>query len=172
MNANDRVGKPAHSRVETLPDNPYLKVENGKMTCPYCFGFAPLVREAKVRPTYKGPGGKQFYHCAPCDAYVGCHEGTTQPLGRLANAQLRRAKQQAHTAFDPIWRSGGMSRSQAYEWLAVELRITNEACHIGMFTVPRCERTIALCRKYLASQRNAVSLSVRTTKPNPMVTRP
>lgn len=163
MNANPHVARSGSNRITKMPDSPFLNVENGKMTCPYCFGFAPLVREAKVYPNYKGLEGKHFYHCAPCDAYVGCHPGTTQPLGRLANAELRRAKQMAHAAFDPIWRNKLMSRSEAYAWLADQMRLPTEACHIGMFTVQRCERAITLCRNYVASKRNAARHSVRTS---------
>ena len=48
-----------------------------------------------------------------CDAYVGCHEGTTLPLGRPANARLRTLKAEAHKQFDPIWKSGLMNRREA-----------------------------------------------------------
>lgn len=64
---------------------------------------------------------KQFYLCAPCDAYVGCHQGTTNAPGRLANTELRAAKMAAHAAFDPLWQSGAKKRGAAYAWLATAL---------------------------------------------------
>jgi hypothetical protein len=36
---------------------------------------------------------------------VGCHKGTTKPLGRLADAELREWKKRAHAAFDPVWQA-------------------------------------------------------------------
>lgn len=68
----------------------------------------------------------------------------TQPLGRLAGARLRKAKSQAHAAFDPLWRDGEMDRNQAYAWLAGELGIEPEDCHIGEFDVDTCKRVVAL----------------------------
>jgi len=55
-----------------------------------------------------------IYLCRSCDAYVGVHKGTDKPKGRLANAELREYKKKAHSAFDPLWRFGGMMRRQAY----------------------------------------------------------
>lgn len=82
-----------------------------------------------------------------CDAYVGCHKGTTIPLGRLANEKLRALKKEAHRQFDPLWKSGLMSRKNAYKWLATMLRIPIEDCHIGLFDIKMCQKTINLCKK-------------------------
>ena len=82
-----------------------------------------------------------------CNSYVGCHKGTTLPLGRLANERLRTLKAEAHKQFDPIWKSGLMSRKQAYNWLADMLRISVEDCHIGMFDIKMCQKVIHLCKK-------------------------
>jgi hypothetical protein len=100
---------------------------------------------------------KNFWLCKPCDAYVGCHppvdakgkggqgDGTV-PLGRLANAELRRWKSNVHQLFDPIWKSGKKSRGGAYKWLAEELGIEIDECHIGIFDIETCKRAIAVCR--------------------------
>src|SRR5580700_2416837 len=79
--------------------------------CPYCEQPAKLVDSAEI---YGGRSYGWAYLCSPCRAYVGCHDGTKRPLGRLANADLRAAKIRAHDAFDKLWRGGAMSRSQAY----------------------------------------------------------
>jgi hypothetical protein len=91
-------------------------------------------------------------------AWVGCHPGTTRPLGRLADAALRRAKIHAHDAFDRIWRTLharrqaaepgytlGRARASRYRRLAELLGIPPQACHIGMFDVETCRRVIELC---------------------------
>lgn len=88
--------------------------------------------------------GLKFYLCRPCDAYVGCHKGTT-PLGRLANAELRAAKSRAHLAFDPLWKEKYFrSRTRAYNWLAQQLKINASDCHIGMFDLDMCSRVVSV----------------------------
>jgi hypothetical protein len=88
---------------------------------------------------------KRFWRCIPCKAYVGCHPDSDWPLGRLANAELRAAKVRAHAAFDPMWRRGGMTRNDAYTWLAKALGIERECCHIGEFDVELCESVVSVC---------------------------
>jgi len=114
--------------------------------CPYCGERSELVDGTVIYPHRPDLGSKNFYRCAPCNAYVGCHPGTITPLGRLANAELRKAKMNAHAAFDPLWRQGYMCRRQAYEWLAQELGIDSEDCHIGMFDVATCKQVVDVCQ--------------------------
>ena len=107
--------------------------------CPYCNGDSKLVTGLVIYPTRVDLADLSFYQCAPCEAYVGCHKGTTQPLGRLADAELRQWKSIAHRVFDPIWRSGLMKRKEAYQALAREMGIEAKHCHIGMFDVDQCK---------------------------------
>lgn len=122
-------------------------------TCPYCGQPAEKTTGAVVYPHLRRLAGKVMYRCQPCKAWVGCHDGTDKPLGRLANADLRKAKQDAHAAFDPIWEElafSGMSRSrartQAYAWLAEALGIAVRDCHIGLFDEETCRRVVAACK--------------------------
>jgi hypothetical protein len=112
--------------------------------CPYCEAPAVLTTGKEIYPHRQDLWTKSFYLCQPCRAWVGCHEGTTRPLGRLANEALRRAKIRAHAAFDPLWRSGLIKRKQAYALLAAALNIDRKRCHIGYFTLTMCERTIEI----------------------------
>lgn len=127
--------------------------------CPYCTLPASLVGGDAIYPHRPDLYAKQFYFCAKDGAWVGCHPGTTDPLGRLANAELRQAKMAAHAAFDPIWQARyeakhandpkykkGMARGGRYKKLAELLGIPQQECHIGMFDVERCQRTVELCR--------------------------
>lgn len=127
--------------------------------CPYCGVMSQLATGATIYAHRPDLGDKSFYLCAPCDAYVGCHAGTTQPLGRLANAELRLAKKAAHAAFDPIWKARhaqksaidptykvGMARGGRYKKLANLLGIPVAECHIGMMDVELCKRTVEICR--------------------------
>jgi hypothetical protein len=107
---------------------------------------------------YHGRDYGPVYACLPCQAWVGCHRGTTQPLGRLADAELRRAKMDAHQAFDRTWRALHArrqadepqctlrrTRASRYRRLAELLGIPPRDCHIGMFDVETCRRVVALC---------------------------
>jgi hypothetical protein len=95
---------------------------------------------------------KRYWECRVCDARVGCHPGTTYPLGRLANRKLRKAKSAVHAAFDPIWRSQRFTRSEAYEWLADQLGISKANCHIGMFDLETCERALEVLNQFAESR--------------------
>lgn len=117
------------------------------LRCPYCGMDAELVGGDVIYPHRPDLHGKMFWSCHPCQAYVGCHDGTINPLGRLANAELRAAKISAHMAFDPLWRgSNSRSRRSAYRWLASRLGIKEGECHIGMFDVAMCKRVVEVCR--------------------------
>lgn len=115
--------------------------------CPYCTQPAALVTGVTIYPHRSDLYDKQFYLCVPCHSWVGCHPGTEQPLGRLANAELRAAKIAAHAAFDPLWRGvGTRKRSEAYRWLADRLGIVWKECHIGQMDVEQCRRVVEICR--------------------------
>ena len=125
--------------------------------CPYCGGPSELVTGDVIYPWRHDLAHKHFYRCQRCpDAYVGCHPGTTNPLGRLADAKLRLAKSHAHAVFDPLWeakmeRDGiykGEARGRGYAWLAGQLGIDPKECHIGMMDVDMCMRVVAVCRPY------------------------
>ena len=96
--------------------------------CSYCGAAATLVTGARLYAHRPELAGRSFWECAACQAWVGCHTprgdddpDCPRPLGTLADASLRRWRNSAHALFDPIWRSGSMSRGQAYTWLAEEM---------------------------------------------------
>lgn len=129
-----------------------------KIKCHYCQGDAKFVGGQDIYPHRPDLWGKKFYLCKPCDAYVGCHPNSVNPLGILANAKLRAMKSSAHAAFDPMWRNGDMTRSAAYSWLASTLEIEKDQCHIGMFNEFTCMRVIIASnswrREFLCQERN------------------
>jgi hypothetical protein len=88
---------------------------------------------------------------------VGVHKGTDKPLGRMANKELRGWKGRAHAAFDPLWKrklelyrhegaTKGWARGTGYKWLAGQLGIPAQECHIAMFDVEMCKRVVEVCR--------------------------
>ena len=113
-----------------------------KVFCDYCGRRAEYV-DSKI---IYGKSYGMIYLCRNCMAYVGVHKGTDKPLGRLANAELRRWKKEAHAAFDPLWQRGRFRgrRNDAYRWLAEQMGIPVEETHIGMFDIEQCRRAIQI----------------------------
>jgi hypothetical protein len=66
-----------------------------------------------------------------CGAYCGAHPDW-RPYGRPAGHRTRQARMAAHAVFDDIWKSGEMARGEAYAWLASQMHISPDDCHIGM----------------------------------------
>lgn len=117
--------------------------------CDYCGKRAVPTDGKVIYPHRSDLAHLKFWACFPCKAHVGCHKGTAMPLGRLANAALRKAKQAAHAAFDPTWQNKGKSaRRASYQRLAAALGIDDEDCHIGMFDEAMCKRVIEEVRKW------------------------
>jgi len=127
--------------------------------CPYCGAHAVLADSAEV---YHGRDYGKIWLCRWCEAWVGVHKGDGQnrPLGRLANKELREAKRRAHAVFDPLWarklERDGCSKAEArgagYRWLAQQLGIPREECHIGRFDVEQCARVVEVCEPYIVRQ--------------------
>lgn len=113
--------------------------------CPYCFSMSIYL------PT------KRIYRCEPCDAQVGVHKHNNQPLGSLANAELRAARKKAHSYFDPLWRykmkreslTTSQARRNAYVWLATQMGVEFNDCHIGEFNIEQCAHVVRICKPYL-----------------------
>lgn len=114
--------------------------------CPYCTAPVKRVKGNVIYPHRKDLADKDFIACIPCWAYVGCHARTGEPLGRLANKELRAAKMMAHAAFDPIWQNDEMTRTEAYAWLSKQLNLHARYTHIGMFDVEDCKRVVTVCK--------------------------
>jgi ssDNA-binding Zn-finger/Zn-ribbon topoisomerase 1 len=113
-----------------------------KIICPYCGSYADFKDSAVV---YYGKSFGMMYICSNypvCDAYVGVHNGTDNPLGRLANAELRKWKKRAHEVFDELWKSKRYPRSKAYKMASDMLGIPVSETHIGMFNVQDCKDLI------------------------------
>ena len=109
--------------------------------CDYCKNPAELVDSKEIYGRSYG----MAWLCRSCDAWVGCHKNSKKqhaPLGRLANAELRKWKIRAHAAFDPLWKSGEMKRAQAYKIMAEILNIPTNKAHIGMLDVGQCKKLV------------------------------
>lgn len=124
----------------------YLKIPT---ICRYCGGVIRLVPAESVYGASTerlGMRGEVLYQCQNCNARVGCHKGTTRPLGDVANEILRLKRIEAHQVFDSFWRRKHMSRTQGYRWLAQKLQLPKSETHIGGFEIDTCQQVIDLCR--------------------------
>lgn len=127
-------------------------MSEARRECPECKGEANLVTGREIYPHRPDLFSKKFWACLPCDCYVGCHPGTTKRMGHLANAETRRLKIAAHAAFDPLWKDGDMSRTQAYRWLRERLGMSERDCHMGWMSDADLRRVIDTCSTEEAHQ--------------------
>lgn len=113
--------------------------------CPYCSNPSVFIKSKKI------------FRCDPCDAQVGVHKHNNHPLGSLANAELRAARKKAHSYFDPLWRykmkrdslTVSQARKSAYAWLANEMELSVDDCHIGEFDIQQCNTVMQICKPYI-----------------------
>lgn len=118
--------------------------------CRYCGGVIRRVPAEKVyqAATERLKQQRQWiYQCQNCNARVGCHRDSKRPLGNVANEVLRLKRVEAHRVFDALWKSGRMTRTGAYRWLAGELHLRPDRAHIGGFEMDQCQKVIELCGK-------------------------
>lgn len=113
--------------------------------CPYCQREALFLTSEEF---YGRDYGSNVYLCRPCDAYVGTHKNSRTPLGTMAKPQLRKLRMQAHSLFDPLWKSRNMSRNDAYKWLQKNMNLSSEEAHIGMFNEEQCRIVIEKLKSY------------------------
>jgi len=83
--------------------------------------------------------------------------GWTQPerhrFSARNDATLVRARDSAHKEFDKIWKKRHMTRTEAYRWLAREMGVPYDDCHMGMMSVSDCRKVERLSAAYLAKKR-------------------
>lgn len=129
-------------------DEHQISIMKGEI-CPYCGAKPELIDSAEI---YNGTSFGPIYICRPCNAYVGVHKFTNKPLGRLANAELRELKKQAHEVFDKIWKlKYKRGRHQAYYWLSKQMNRPFNYTHIGMMNCDECQEVINLSNNYLSA---------------------
>lgn len=120
-----------------------------KVECLECGAAARLVSGDVIYPRRPDLYGRHYWLCR-CGAYCGCHGNTSKPLGYPCGPETRKARNRAHAAFDPLWqakqRKEGVSRKEArgagYRWLADQLGMRPEHCHIGMMTAEQANRVV------------------------------
>lgn len=131
-----------------------VKFNYRRVKCQYCQLFSKIISGALLYGEHHKLSEKEFYYCEPCEAWVGMHVINKKPFGTLAKIDLRKKRALAHSAFDKIWitdiKNGsakGVARKKAYSWLAEELNMPIEQCHIGNFNIEDCNKVLVLCLK-------------------------
>jgi len=114
--------------------------------CPYCNQLSKKVSGKEIYPHQPDLKSLMFYQCVPCNAYVGTHKGTRKPLGSLASKELREARAKAYAAFERIWIESHLTRSSAYKWLCVRLKISENESDISLFDINMCEQLIEIAK--------------------------
>lgn len=110
------------------------EIEEYELRCPDCGAMMTL------RSSQYG----LFYGCSmfpQCRATHGAHPWGA-PLGVPAKRDVKLARIQAHVAFDRLWKSGRLQRSDAYRWLQSQLGLAEGEAHIGRFDKDTCARVI------------------------------
>lgn len=113
--------------------------------CMECGDKAIMVGGKAIYPHRPDLYGKTFWRCQ-CGAYVGCHPGTTNPLGYPAGATTRRARSEAHAAFDPLWKGRKGARGDAYAWLSEAMGLPRGETHISWMNAAQARRVVAVCK--------------------------
>jgi hypothetical protein len=112
-----------------------------KPKCPVCNKESALVNGYDIYPHRPDLGELNFYRCEDHkDFYVGCHKGTINPLGVLADKEHRKLKMMCHKVFDPIWKSGKRNRKELYNKLSSQMEKKIDDTHFGMFSKDELEK--------------------------------
>ena len=92
-------------------------------------------------------GSRKRYWCClrfpECKGSVGAHPNG-KPLGYIADPETKKSRIAAHNAMDPLWKHGGMNRSDLYVLIAKELGIAE--LHIGFADIELCRRVEEVVR--------------------------
>lgn len=120
-----------------------------KVMCSYCNKPAKLKTGKQLYPHRPDLADIKMWVCIPCNARVGIYKNSKSlaPKGTLANKELRILRIKVHELFDPMWKKGKRSRTQAYVWLSHKLRISPEKCHVGMFNKELCIQAIKILKE-------------------------
>lgn len=117
--------------------------------CPICNKESKLVSGEQIYPNRKDLYNLSFYRCSNhTDYYVGCHKGTNNALGILANREHRSWKIKCHAIFDPLWKSRKNFRKDLYCRLAHAMNIPIEQTHFGEFSVDQLKQAYEIIKDW------------------------
>lgn len=84
----------------------------------------------EVYPARPELAALRFYIHDVCGASVGCHKGTTKPLGFLATPEVKKWRKIIHGILDPLWHTRRIPRGKAYAYISHRLGRTYHTAEI------------------------------------------
>ncbi len=143
------------------PKPPKPRKGQPPLECVECDRAAPTLTTGREIYPHRPDLWDQSYWRCECGAYVGCHKGTDLAKGRTAKKETLAARGRAHAVFDPLWRAKsameGLAlnhcRGLAYKWLADQMQMSRESCHIGWMTREQADRVVSIVAAARAAKR-------------------
>lgn len=120
------------------------------LDCPYCGAPAVCRPASMIHGKNTWHKGTHLYVCSrwpECDSYVTAHKANLQPMGSLANKNLRNKRIQAHQALEEFRQNRRMETWGIYIWIQTKLQLSPDQAHIGMFTEEMCDLLITICQE-------------------------
>jgi ssDNA-binding Zn-finger/Zn-ribbon topoisomerase 1 len=103
------------------------------LVCAEC-GARMVLRKSKFGPFY---GCTKFPECRGAH---GAHQ-TGKPKGKPGDTATKKARIEAHTLFDRIWKEKLVkNRGAAYKWMQKALKLPKSQAHIGEFSEEQCRQ--------------------------------
>lgn len=98
---------------------------------------AYLTTGKEIYPHRRDLFNLMFYKCPKCGGYVGCHKGTTDPLGVIPTQELKRERIKIHNKMDVLWKKGQIRRKDLYK--KISQRIGYEYHNGTTKTIEECK---------------------------------
>lgn len=101
--------------------------------CRYCRSPVSLVSAEEVYPGLRLEAN--LYFCEGCGARVGVREETGDPVGYLADAELRRWRRVVHEALRPLRREARSYPTPVHEMIQRALGVPEERARVAMLSI-------------------------------------
>jgi ssDNA-binding Zn-finger/Zn-ribbon topoisomerase 1 len=118
------------------PPKPKGQVEGLRCAEPGCNGLLVLRWSIQLN--------RWFYGCVE---WPKCHgilpanmDGS--PRGKPRTRELQGWRNQAHEAFDCLWKEGHVSRGGAYSWLQEVMEMSSDEAHMFEMNVEQCQKVV------------------------------
>lgn len=150
------------------------------LDCPDCDGKLHL----QVNPFQRG--NRWIYFCEnrpACRGLMSAHP-SGEPCGVPADQATRTARNKLHEMFDPLWFPAPRlyqirerdpdareqaarnirraARNRAYAWLADQLGLTKDECHISHFDIERCRDAWRAIKAFRLQHGESAPLAIRS----------
>ena len=121
--------------------------EEGIIFCTGCQRevFARLTTGKEMYPHRSDLATMPFWVCDTDRAFVGCHKGSTTPLGFLATPEVKKWRKIIHGILDPLWQARRIKRGQAYAYISHRLGRTYHTAEI--YSVEEAKQIYAIVLK-------------------------